>query len=156
MENIPISDIDIGFIKIKLTDVYEYFNYLTRRREKSRNSPYTDFGLSRPRARKASIRAFSNTCIKRPICLTQTRLRTLSSQTKTRLVKYLSVDESLQLLENIRYQPYPGLLHNHAVFKLRPAGLELVNKHKGFQRGYAQSRRQRRQGTRRVFKRSMS
>lgn len=105
MENIPISDIDIGFIKkIKLTDVYEYFNYLTRRREKSRNSPYTDFGLSpASRARKASsIRAFFKYLHKKANLLDANPVEDLElPKRKTRLVKYLSVDESLQLLENI-------------------------------------------------------
>lgn len=105
LENISISDIDIDFIKrIKLTDVYEFFNYLSRNREKNQNSVVTGFGLAAAsRARKASsIRAFFKYLNKRANLLEVNPVEDLELPKRKRtLVKYLSVDESMQLLSSI-------------------------------------------------------
>lgn len=67
LREIDISNIDIAFIKkIKITDVYEYFDYLSTERKKFHNSQHSTSGLSAStRARKvSSLKTFLSICKK--------------------------------------------------------------------------------------------
>jgi len=104
LNSIDISDIDIKFIeKIKITDVYEYFDYLSTERKKFHNSDNSDYGLSpSSRARKvSSLKTFfkylqkTNQLEENPIAELEFPKR------RSKLPHYLTYDESLKLLENI-------------------------------------------------------
>ena len=61
IEEIPIYDIDLNFVKdVSLTEVYDYLSYLSRDRLKNQRSRDAEYGISAAsRARKiASIKSF--------------------------------------------------------------------------------------------------
>jgi len=106
-EDITIMDIDKKFIEsVTISDVYEYLSFLTRDRPKQANSRNTGYGLgAAARARKtAAIRSFykyltlkseKNRLQKNPVAdLDAPKIR------KT-LPRYLSLDESTTLLDNV-------------------------------------------------------
>jgi len=106
-EEIPIMDIDFQFVQsVTISDVYEYLVFLTRDRPTHQNSRNTNYGLTpASRARKtAVIRSFykyltlkstNNRLSKNPVAdLDAPKLR------KT-LPRYLSLDESVRLLDSV-------------------------------------------------------
>lgn len=101
---IDISDIDMEFIKkIKITDVYEYFDYLSTERKKFHNSAYSDTGLSpAARARKvSSLRTFYK-YLQKTGRITENIMSELEfPKSRTKLPHYLTYDESIKLLQNI-------------------------------------------------------
>ncbi len=102
---ISISDIDIEFMKkIKITDVYEYFDYLSTERKKFHNSEiFIDRGLSpSTRARKvSSLRSFYK-YLQKTGKITENIMAELEfPKTHSKLPHYLTYDESVRLLENI-------------------------------------------------------
>ena len=105
LSEISITDIDIDFIrKIKLTDIYQFLNYLSRDRERAQNSAATEFGISASsRARKiAAIRGFFNYLEKKVRLIEENPAKELEiPKLKKSMVHYLSLDESIKLLENI-------------------------------------------------------
>lgn len=105
LNQIPISDIDINFIsRIKLTDIYQFLNYLSRDRERAQNSAATEFGISASaRARKiAAIRGFFNYLEKKVHLIEDNPAKELEvPKRKKSMVHYLSLDESIKLLGNI-------------------------------------------------------
>lgn len=105
LEEISILDIDITFIRsITLTDVYGYLSYLSRDRAQQHNSDKTTYGLSAStRARKiATLRSFFNYLTTKVHLLEQNPIKDLDSpKLKKTLPKYLTLDESLDLLENV-------------------------------------------------------
>lgn len=106
-DEISIMDIDKNFVgSVTITDVYEYLAFLSRDRAKHPNSRKTEYGLSASaRARKtAVIRSFykyltlkshNNRLKENPVAdLDSPKLR------KT-LPRFLSLDESIKLLDSV-------------------------------------------------------
>ncbi len=105
LASIVISDIDVDFIKrIKITDVYEYFDYLTTVRKKFHNSDvFLEKGLSpAARARKvSSLRSFFK-YLQKTGKITENIMAELEfPKTHSKLPHYLTYDESVKLLESI-------------------------------------------------------
>lgn len=105
LDEISISDIDIEFIRsITLTDIYSYLTYLSRDRAQQHNSDKTDYGLSATtRARKiATLRSFFNYLTTKVHLLDQNPIKDLDSpKLQKTLPKYLTLNESIGLLENV-------------------------------------------------------
>ena len=105
LDEISIMDIDITFIRsISLTDIYGYLSYLSRDRAQQHNSSNTDYGLSATtRARKiATLRSFFNYLTTKVHLLDQNPTKDLDTpKAKKSLPKYLTLDESIELLENV-------------------------------------------------------
>ena len=105
LDEISIVDIDIVFVRtITLTDVYGYLSYLARDRAQQHNSSRTEYGLSATtRARKiATLRSFFNYLTTKVNLLDQNPIKDLDTpKTKKSLPKYLTLDESIELLENV-------------------------------------------------------
>ncbi|MBQ8003554.1 MAG: tyrosine-type recombinase/integrase, partial [Oscillospiraceae bacterium] len=105
LADIDISDIDIDFIKqIKITDVYEYFDYLSTERKKFHNSQiFLERGLSpAARARKvSSLRSFFK-YLQKTGRISENIMQELEfPKTHSKLPHYLTYDESIKLLESI-------------------------------------------------------
>jgi len=104
-DEIPIMDIDLDFIQhITVTDVYAFLNYLSRDRIKHQRSRDTKYGLSpTSRARKvATIRSFYKYLTIKAKLLEQNPMQDLDSPKSLKsLPKFLSLDESVQLLSSI-------------------------------------------------------
>ena len=97
LDEIPIMDVDIPFVRsITLTDIYGYLTYLSRDRAQQPNSDKTNYGLSAAtRARKiATLRSFFNYLTQKAHLLEENPVKELDS-------KYLTLDESMELLENV-------------------------------------------------------
>ena len=94
MDHIPLDDVSLDlFQSVTLTDVYSYMNFLTR-----------DKGLNAAsRARKvATIRSFYKYLTNKAKLLTKNPVQDLDSpRQKKSLPKYLSLDESIDLLESV-------------------------------------------------------
>ena len=105
LNEVSILDIDITFIRsISLTDIYGYLSYLSRDRAQQHNSNSTDYGLSATtRARKiATLRSFFNYLTTKVHLLDQNPIKDLDTpKAKKSLPKYLTLDESIELLENV-------------------------------------------------------
>lgn len=106
-DEISIMDIDREFVKsITITDVYEYLAFLSRDRAKHPNSRKTDYGLSAAsRARKtAVIRSFYKylTLKSSNNRITENPVADLDSpKLRKSLPRYLSLEESINLLDNV-------------------------------------------------------
>lgn len=94
LDHIPLDDVSLElFQSVTLTDVYSYMNFLTR-----------DKGLNAAsRARKvATIRSFYKYLTNKAKLLTKNPVQDLDSpRQKKTLPKYLSLDESIDLLESV-------------------------------------------------------
>ena len=94
LDHIPLDDVSLElFQSVTLTDVYSYMNFLTR-----------DKGLNAAsRARKvATIRSFYKYLTNKAKLLTKNPVQDLDSpRQKKALPKYLSLDESIDLLESV-------------------------------------------------------
>ena len=105
LDEISILDVDIHFIRtITLTDVYSYLTYLSRDRAQQQNSSKTDYGLSAStRARKiATLRSFFNYLTQKAHLLESNPIKELDSpKLKKTLPRYLTLDESLELLDSV-------------------------------------------------------
>ena len=104
-EEISILDVDADFVRsITLTDIYSYLTYLSRDRAQQPNSDRTDYGLSATtRARKiATLRSFFNYLTTKAHLLEDNPVKDLDSpKLQKTLPKYLTLDESLNLLESV-------------------------------------------------------
>ena len=104
-DEISILDIDIEFIRtITLTDIYGYLTYLSRDRAQQPNSNKTAYGLSAAtRARKiATLRSFFNYLTLKVHLLEKNPVKDLDSpKLQKNLPKYLTLDESIGLLESV-------------------------------------------------------
>lgn len=102
---ISIMDVDTAFIRsITLTDIYAYLTYLSRDRAQQPNSDKTSYGLSATtRARKiATLRSFFNYLTQKAHLLEDNPVKELDSpKLKKTLPKYLTLDESLELLGSV-------------------------------------------------------
>lgn len=94
LEDISISDVDLALIQsISVSDVYSFMNYLSRTRN-----------LGAPaRARKiATIRSFYKYLTNKAKLLPENPMQDLDSpRMKKSLPKYLSLEQSIQLLESV-------------------------------------------------------
>ena len=96
-------DLDLAR-SVTLSDVYSYMNYLSRDRAKHANSPSTGYGLeATARARKiAAIRSFYKYLTSKAKLISENPMQDLDSpRLKKSLPRYLSLDESIQLLEAV-------------------------------------------------------
>ena len=104
-EQISIDDVDLDLARsVGLSDVYAYMSYLSRDRAKHANSPDTAYGLEpAARARKiAAIRSFYKYLTNKAKLITENPMQDLDSpRLKKTLPRYLSLDESIQLLESV-------------------------------------------------------
>ncbi|MCD8355821.1 MAG: tyrosine recombinase XerC [Clostridia bacterium] len=104
-DEIPINDIDIAFVKsITLSDAYDFLMYTVQERPKHGNSDNSEIGLTAPsRARKVSaLRSFFKYLTDKAHLLDHNPLQNLEYPSVRRsLPKYLTVDESIALLEAV-------------------------------------------------------
>ena len=105
LDEIDIMDVDLDFVaSVTLTDIYGYMTYLSRDRIQHQNSPNSDYGLNAAsRARKiATIRSFYNYLTNKMHLLRENPVKDIDSpKLKKTLPKYLTLDESLQLLNSV-------------------------------------------------------
>ena len=105
LDEIDIMDLDLEFVSsITLTDIYGYMAYLSRERVQNQNSRNPEYGLNAAtRARKiATIRSFYNYLTNKMHLLRENPVKDIDSpKLKKTLPKYLTLDESLQLLESV-------------------------------------------------------
>ena len=105
LDEISIMDVDLDFVaSVTLTDIYGYMTYLSRDRVLHQNSRNSDYGLNAAsRARKiATIRSFYNYLTNKMHLLRENPVKDIDSpKLKKSLPKYLTLDESLQLLESV-------------------------------------------------------
>ena len=105
LEEISILDVDISFVKkLTLTDIYGYLTYLSRDRACQPNSTHTAYGLNASsRARKiATLRSFFGYLTNKVHLLDENPIKDLDSpKLKKNLPKYLTLTESLSLLEAV-------------------------------------------------------
>ncbi|MBD9253629.1 recombinase XerC [bacterium] len=105
LSEISIMDVDLDFVKkVTLTDIYAYMTYLSRDRVLHQNSDVSDYGLNAAsRARKiATIRSFYNYLVNKAHLLDTNPCKDLDSpKIKKSLPKYLTLDESVQLLQSV-------------------------------------------------------
>ena len=105
LDEIDIMDVDLDFVaSVTLTDIYGYMTYLSRDRVQHQNSPNSDYGLNAAsRARKiATIRSFYNYLTNKMHLLRENPVKDIDSpKLKKTLPKYLTLDESIQLLDSV-------------------------------------------------------
>ena len=104
-EEIPITDIDLEFIKaISVTDVYAFLNHLSRDRVKNQRSRDAKYGLApTTRDRKvATIRSLYKYLTMKVKLLDQNPMQDLDTPKSLRaLPKFLSLEECIQLLASV-------------------------------------------------------
>lgn len=105
LDEISILDVDLDFVKsVTLTDVYGYMTYLSRDRVQHQNSSASDYGLNpASRARKiATLRSFYNYLTNKVHLISENPVKDIDSpKTMKTLPKYLTLDESIQLLNSV-------------------------------------------------------
>lgn len=104
-EDISIMDVDIDFVAtVTLAEVYDYLSYLARDKIKNTRSRDVEYGLTdSSRARKvATIRSYYKYLTVKAKVLTNNPIQDLDSpKVKKTLPRYLSLDESIKLLESV-------------------------------------------------------
>lgn len=105
LDTIDIRDIGIEFIQsIALTDVYSYLAFLSRDRLQHQNSSNSKQGVNAAtRARKvATLRSFFNYLCNKAHVLNENPIKDIDSpKIMKSLPKYLTLDQSIHLLENV-------------------------------------------------------
>ena len=110
LENIPFQEIDIMDVDLELvasvtlTDVYSYMTYLSRERPQHQGSRRTEYGLNAAsRSRKlATIRSFYNYLTNKVHLLRENPVKDIDTpKTRKTLPKYLTLDQSVDLLESV-------------------------------------------------------
>lgn len=105
LDEISIDDVDLDLIRsVTLTNVYAYMSYLSRDRVKHPNMSSPEYGLTASaRARKiASIRSFYKYLTNKAKLLTENPMQDLDApRLKKSLPKYLTLDQSIRLLEHV-------------------------------------------------------
>ena len=103
LDEIDIIDVDLDLISgVTLTDIYGYMTYLSRERAQHPNSRHSDYGLNAAsRARKiATIRSFYNYLTNKAHLLRENPVKDIDSpKLKKSLPKYLTLDQSVELLD---------------------------------------------------------
>ncbi|MEG0780039.1 MAG: tyrosine recombinase XerC [Oscillospiraceae bacterium] len=106
LDEISILDVDIAFVgAVTLTDIYGYLTYLSRDRILHQNSANSEYGLNAAsRARKiATIRSFYNYLTNKVHLLENNPVKDIDSPKLMKtLPRYLTLDQSLQLLDSIQ------------------------------------------------------
>ena len=104
-EEISIMDVDLEFVKsVSISDVYEYLAFLSRDRLKHTNSRSAEYGLNaNSRARKiAVIRSYYKYLTLKANKLSENPVADLDSpKLRKSLPRYLSLDESVALLDGV-------------------------------------------------------
>ena len=104
-DEISIMDVDLEFVKsVTISDVYEYLAFLSRDRPKHGNSRSTGYGLNaNSRARKiAVIRSYYKYLTAKANKLSENPVADLDSpKLRKSLPRYLSLDESIRLLDGV-------------------------------------------------------
>ena len=105
LDEISIDDVDLEVIRsVRLSDIYAYMSFLSRDRLKNAKSPGMGTGLqASTRARKvATIRSFYKYLTAKAKLLDENPMQDLDSpRQKQTLPRYLTLEESIQLLESI-------------------------------------------------------
>ncbi len=105
-DEISILDVDLDFVRsVTLTDVYSYMTYLSRDRILHQNSRNSQYGLNAAsRARKiATIRSFYNYLTQKMHYFETNPIKDIDTpKLKKTLPKYLTLDESIQLLDSVK------------------------------------------------------
>lgn len=105
LDEITIDDVDLALVKsVTLTDIYAFLSFLSRDRVKNANALSTRYGLEvSSRARKvATIRSFYKYLVVKAKLLEESPIQELDSpKIRQTLPRYLTLDESIQLLESI-------------------------------------------------------
>ena len=105
LNEISIMDVDLDFVRsVTLTDIYGYMTYLSRDRVLHQNSDKSGYGLNAAsRARKIStIRSFYNYLTNKVHLIDSNPVKDLDTpKLKKNLPKYLTLDESVQLLNSV-------------------------------------------------------
>ena len=105
LDEISILDVDLNFVaSITLTDIYGYMTYLSRDRVRFQNSRNSDYGLNAAsRARKiATIRSFYGYLTNKTHQLRENPVKDIDApKLKKTLPRYLTLDESISLLESV-------------------------------------------------------
>lgn len=105
LDEISIDDVDLPLVKsVTLADIYAYLSFLSRDREKNAKNPSLGVGLAASsRARKvATIRSFYKYLVTKAKLLEESPIQELDSpRMRQSLPRYLTLDESVQLLESI-------------------------------------------------------
>lgn len=105
LDEIEILDVDLEFVaSVTLTDIYGYMTYLSRDRIQHQNSQTSDYGLNAAsRARKlATIRSFYNYLANKAHLIRENPVKDIDSpKLKKTLPKYLTLDQSMELLESV-------------------------------------------------------
>lgn len=105
LDEITIEDVDLALVKsVTLTDIYAYLSFLSRDRIRNAKNPESGYGLlASTRARKvATIRSFYKYLVQKAKILETNPIQELDSpRQKQSLPRYLTLDESIQLLESI-------------------------------------------------------
>jgi len=104
-DQIDIGDVDLSLVgSVTLTDMYGYLDFLSRSRLRQRNSPQSGVGLgAAARARKvACIRSFYKYLHQKRKIIPENPLSDLDSpRLKKTLPRYLTLEESIRLLESV-------------------------------------------------------
>lgn len=105
IEDISVSDVDLQLVSsVTLADVYDFMSYLSRDRERRHNAPEAGNGLNAAsRSRKVStLRSFYKYLTTKANLLEENPIAGLDSpKLKQSLPRYLTVDESLALLDAV-------------------------------------------------------
>ena len=105
LDEIDIMDVDLDFVaSVTLTDIYGYMTYLSRDRIQHQNSRNSDYGLNpASRARKiATIRSFYGYLTNKMHLLRENPVKDIDSpKLQKTLPKYLTLDQSIQLLDSV-------------------------------------------------------
>lgn len=104
-DQIEIDDLGLAFIRdITLSDVYDYLGFMAQERPRQASSPSTGFGLNAAsRARKvAALRSFFKYLTDKAGLLEYNPISNLESpKVRKPLPRYLTAEDSVQLLENV-------------------------------------------------------
>lgn len=104
-DEIEIADVDLPFLRdVTLSETYSFLEFIASERPQRKNSASTAYGLSaKSRARKiSSLRAFYRYLTeKRALFEVNPMLNLDSPSTRKTLPRYLSVEDSMSLLEHI-------------------------------------------------------
>lgn len=105
LDEISIDDVDLELIRsVHLSDIYAYMSFLSRDRLKNARNPSSGYGLqASTRARKvATIRSFYKYLTAKAKLLDENPMQDLDSpRQKQSLPRYLTLEESIQLLESV-------------------------------------------------------
>ena len=108
LEDIPIKDVDINFVRnIRTSEIFDFLSYLANDRNPDPNSPASDYGISSSaRARKLSaIKSFYKYLTVRTKQLQENPVADLEyPKLRKSLPKYLTMEQSAALLSSVSGQ----------------------------------------------------